>query len=255
MDYRPVTIVVLLLILAYFSGALLNSKVIEVTKDRKVYMPTTVWRHVKDSNVTFATIYVPAVDANGEGVITSINVQAYPGAGEIMTNIDKILFWVDTQHSILTARSVAQNTTDINLSNYDLVYTISAEASVIEGPSAGAALTAATIAALKNWTIRQDITLTGTINSDGTIGTAGAVLEKAMAARENNASLFLVPEGSLGDGEVRREKQCQTFDGVEYCEISYLAQKTDISNQTGITVREIKDIEEALDYLIEERTG
>ena len=69
------------------------------------------------------------------------------------------------------------------------------------GPSAGAALTIATIAALKHDSIRSDVVITGTINADGTIGQIGGVLEKAQAAKDIGAKLFLVP---VGQGVRRR---------------------------------------------------
>ena len=250
MMYKTAFFVLLLAILTYLSGTLASQNGATVVKTEQICTPITVRGAPPGLNVTFASMQVPAIDPDGKGVVTTINVQTYPGTGETLTNIDKLFFWVDTQHSIKTAREVAQNVTGLNLSRRDIVYTITAPASLIEGPSAGAALTVATIAALKNLTIRRDVMITGTINPDGTLGSAGAIGEKAIAARKNNATLFIVPSGSIGNGETIREKACNTISGMEYCEIKYVRRETDISNQTGIKVKEVNNIQEALKYLI-----
>ena len=57
-----------------------------------------------------------AVDQNGKGVSTPLVVEVKPGTGEALTNIDKLLFWTDTQQSIQTAKAVAENITGINAS-------------------------------------------------------------------------------------------------------------------------------------------
>ncbi len=106
--------------------------------------------YVNDSSIT--TIRVPAVDKNGNGVIATLSVDAKPGIGRTLVDINQILFWADTQDSIRTAKTVAQNVTGIDLSKYDIIYSIQANASVIEGPSAGAAMAIATILELENRT-------------------------------------------------------------------------------------------------------
>ena len=68
----------------------------------------------------------------------------------------------------------------MDLSEYDLVYTIKANATVIEGASAGAALAVATVAALTGKELNSSVMMTGTINHDGTIGPVGGIFEKAI---------------------------------------------------------------------------
>jgi len=41
--------------------------------------------------------------------------------------------------------------------------------------------------------------MTGTLNHDGSIGPSGKILEKAIAAKEAGAKVFLVPVGSLAN--------------------------------------------------------
>jgi len=226
-------------------GSWLTPRIIYQTKT----VPQLVIKPVRDSNITYSTIYVPAVDQENQGIITAISVQASPGTGQILTNIDRLLFWVDTQQSILTAKGVAENTTGLNLDEYDLTYTITANASVIEGPSAGAAITVATIAALQNRTVNPDVTITGSINEDGSLGPAGGITEKARAASANNMTLFFIPKGILKSG-TQREKSCEQINGSEYCEIIYIPREADGIEGIDIEVREIENIKEALEYFM-----
>ena len=199
-------------------------------------------------NSTRATAYLAAVDSRGNGVITLLVVEAVPGSGRTLVDIDNLLFWADTQHSIRIAKRVAENITGINVSNYDIVYNIYANASVIGGESAGAAITLATIAALQNRSLRDDVIITGTINHDGTIGLVQAVLPKAKAARQHGAKLFLVPllQSREVNYEVRRH--CDKFGAFEYCREETVPRLVNISEEAGIEVKEVRTIQEAMQY-------
>ena len=189
-----------------------------------------------------------AVDQKGNGVSTPLIVEAKPGNGKALTNVDKLLFWVDTQYSIQVAKLVAENVTKINASNYDLFYSIETNASVIGGPSAGAALTIATIAALKNEKIRNDVVITGTIEEDGTIGEVGGVLEKAKAAKDVGAKLFLVPKGQGEQTFLKPEENCIRRANFVFCETVYKQVTVNIGEDAGISVIEVSNIEEAYKY-------
>ena len=244
---RRAAFAALFLVIAFVLGGLLNPRTVYL--EREVPSAPQVVR-IPDSTTTFASISAPAVDPNGRGVIVGIGVQARPGSGEILTNIDRILFWVDTQHSIRTARSVAENITGLEMDGYDLTYTITANASVIEGPSAGAAITIATIAALQNRTLNPRVMITGTVEEDGSVGSAGGLVEKARAAREAGADTFLIPAGIVGTAGAERSKNCTVENGKEYCKVEYVPKKADIGKEAEINVQEVNTIEEALNYFI-----
>jgi uncharacterized protein len=212
---------------------------------------TTFEPYIKPGeNISFASIRVPAVDENGNGIATILSVQVIPGSGKVLANIDKLLFWTDTQNSIRTARSVAANITGIDLSTYDIIYTIQANASAVEGPSAGSALTVATIAALKNKKVNQSVMMTGTINHDGTIGPVGNILEKANASKQIGAELFLVPLGSSVQTTYKTEKYCEQIGPTQICTTESIPQKIEVSKAIGIEVKEIISVEEALKYFL-----
>lgn len=198
-----------------------------------------------------AETYLPAVDNEGNGVITTLKVEAKSGTGKVLTNIDKLLFWVDTQYSIQTAKSVAENVTGIDADEYDLTYTIESEkAGLIGGPSAGGALTIATIAALENKTLKKDVMMTGTINPDGTIGEVGAILEKAKAAKDVGATLFLVPSGESEQVFLKPEEKCVKRAGFIFCETTYKQITVNIGEEVGISVIEVETISDVLKYFM-----
>jgi len=197
-----------------------------------------------------AVILMPAIDNNGNGVVTSLKVESAEGEGRTLVNINQLIFWTDTQQSIQTAKDVAQNYTGYDLSNADIIYTINASATVLEGPSAGAALTIATVAALRNATPDPHVMITGTIEPDGTIGQVGGVLEKAQAAKAAGATLFLVPDGQAIDSHYNQQRNCRKIGPMTYCTTDYLPVTVDIAAQAGVQVKEVSNISEALKYFL-----
>jgi uncharacterized protein len=195
-------------------------------------------------------IRVPAVDNEGNGVVTTLMVEAKPGEGRVLVDINQLLFWVDTQHSIRIAERVAENITKLNLSTVDLVYAIETNASLIEGGSAGAAITIATVAALQNKSLNQDVMITGTINRDGTIGPVGEIVAKAKASKDVGAKVFLVPLGQAVRTYYKPVQQCEKFGFATFCTTEYKPERIDVSKEVGIEVKEVKNIEEALKYFL-----
>jgi len=197
-------------------------------------------------------VFLPAVDNYGKGVAVPVQVEIKHGDGKVLTDIDKLLFWVDTQQSIQTARDVASNVTGIDTSEYDLIYTIGINQSgIVGGPSAGGALTIATIAALTNQTVKPGIMMTGTVNEDGTIGSVGGVLDKAKAAKEIGAIVLLVPIGQSKDTNSVPVQTCEKLLELTYCTTKYQEQTIDIGETVGITVIEIGNIQDAIKYFFE----
>ncbi len=132
-----------------------------------------------------------------------------------------------------------------------MIYSIETNASVIGGPSAGAALTVATIAVLENKILNPKVMITGTINSDGTIGPVGEIVAKAKAAKDIGATTFIVPDGQAVQTYYIPEEKCQKFGPVTYCTTEYTAKKVDASKDAGITVKEVSNINEALGYFFQ----
>ena len=250
MKIRILFMMIGIVIGAYIGGFFTSQKVYIYYYN---YTTQAVPRQLVDlnsSNVSFASITVPAVDQEGNGVATILDVQIVPGSGKTLTNVDKLLFWTDTQNSIRIAKSVAEELTNTSLNDYDLIYTISANASVIEGPSAGAALTIATIAAIQKREINQSVMITGTINHDGTIGPVGEIIAKASAAKSIGAELLLVPLSQSAQISYTSQKYCERIGFGQICTVEQIPQKVDVSEKAGIAVKEVKTVEEALRYFL-----
>lgn len=207
------------------------------------------------NNSTRIKMYLPAVDADENGVNTVLTVEATLGSGRTLTDIDNLLFWADTQHSIRIARRVAENITGKKMEDYDIVYTIEApNASLIGGPSAGAALAISTIAALEGRPLREEVMITGGINHDGTISPVSAILEKAQAAKKAGATLFLVPLLQSRDVVYEESEHCEVFGSSEICTTETRPRKVDVQEEAGIKVVEVETISDAMNYFFEENS-
>ncbi len=192
-----------------------------------------------------------AVDDKGNGILTDLSVRAVPGDGKLLVDVDNLLFWVDTQQSIRTAREVAENYLEKNVESVDLTYTIRVEGgNVVGGPSAGAAFTVATIAALENKSLRQDVILTGTMEENGTIGRVGGIIAKGKAAKEGGFGKFLVPEGEKEFVDYRKVENCESIGSLNVCSIDYRAVEVDVEEEIGIEVVEVGSVEDALAYML-----
>jgi uncharacterized protein len=235
---------VLLLAAVALAGALLGAQlaqpqVIEIIKVKKVPAPAAFT----------TTMIVPAVDPAGRGIATNLTVEVKVGRGRIMTDIGQLLFWVDTQQSIRIAKAVAENVTGIDTANLDIIYAIeTGNATIVGGPSAGAALAVATVSVLEARQLNNSVMITGTIEPDGSIGKVGMVAEKARAAKEVGATLFLVPPGQSTAIYLKPIERCIQKTGFVYCETTYEKVKVNIGKDIGIEVREVADITSALDF-------
>src|SRR5205814_6525545 len=79
-----------------------------------------------------------------------------------------------------------------NPSNYEFSFDVAGK---IDGPSAGGLMTAAVLAGYLGDSILPDVTMTGTINPDGTIGPVGGIPQKLEGAAAAGKKKDLVPCG------------------------------------------------------------
>jgi uncharacterized protein len=178
-------------------------------------------------------------DGEQLGTVASISVTvARDGDGGVFLDTQP-LTGTDMQGSARIASRVAASITGYALGNHDFHFVVRSESPIISGPSAGSVMALAATVALENahggpnqttWEISEEVLVTGTINPDGSIGAVGGILEKAQAARDAGASLFLVPEGQ---GTLARPEGQGTVDVAEYCEA-----------EIRITCREVGHVKE-----------
>lgn len=68
---------------------------------------------------------------------------------------------------------------------------------LMDGPSAGGLMTSAVLALLNQSPIRSDVTMTGTINPDGSIGPVSGIYYKIQGAKDVGKTKVLIPAGTL----------------------------------------------------------
>ena len=131
-----------------------------------------------------------------EGGVADLYLEIKPGSGRVFLETYP-LTKTDTQMSTRFAKAMACDITNKDCSSYDFFYTITADSSIIAGPSAGAAISVLTVAMLEDWNYREDFAITGTINSGGLIGPVGGVKEKIEGAKRAGLKKVFIPAGEL----------------------------------------------------------
>jgi len=195
---------------------------------------------------------LPAINLNDTGVSAKLTVSVKKGTGNIFFGIGNALTNPDTQQSARTAALYATEHEGVSLETVDIMYDIRASASMIEGPSAGAALAISTIAALRNKTLSGGAMITGAINHDGTIGPSGKILEKAQVAKKQGAKVFLAPVGSLSEIQINytEEEFCREWGGYEYCQPEFKPKIINATKEAGIQIIEVATVDDALKYFM-----
>ena len=141
-----------------------------------------------------SSLPVFAVAPDGTALTAELKLHVVPGTGKIWSSVSGPLVGTATQSTEKIAVQVAQNYFECTQS-YDYFFSIDSEASVVDGPSAGSAMTLLVIAALQEKPIPTYVGLTGTITNEGLVGPVGGVFEKAKEAAESGVKLFLIPLG------------------------------------------------------------
>ncbi|MBI2579059.1 MAG: hypothetical protein HYW26_05085 [Candidatus Aenigmarchaeota archaeon] len=197
--------------------------------------------------------YLPAVDTKGNGVVGILKTTVKPGKGGVSVDVSNVLSYLDTQQSAKIAADVARNYTGIDTSNLDINYAIEVNATAVEGTSAGAAMAVSVIAALQSKTLNSSVFMTGTIEPDGSIGRVGAIVEKARAAKDAGATMFLVPKGQATSTELKRQRECRNVGFINYCEVTYKQQSANITGIAGISVVEVRNVGDAARHMVVEK--
>lgn len=124
------------------------------------------------------------------------------------------------------AVTVATLLTGAPLKNRDVQFDVSG---YIDGPSAGALMTVGTLALLRGDKIQSDITMTGTINPDGTVGPVGGIPYKLDGAIEAKKKRVLIPLG---------QRNSPDDDGKE-------VDVVELGRRKGLEVKEVGDVYQA----------
>lgn len=171
-----------------------------------------------------------------EGIPADLHLEIKKGSGRVFLDTYP-LTKIDTQISTRFSKDIACSYLDADCSNYDFFYTIKADSIIIGGPSAGSAITLLTVALLEGFELKEDVAITGTINSGAIIGPIGSIKEKIDAAKKAGIGKVLIPKG-----ERFSKKGNETTDLKDY------------ASELEIELKEVADIDEALQEFTEEHT-
>ena len=181
-----------------------------------------------------------AVQENADGYQGSqadLYLELKDGSGRVFLDTYP-LTKLDTQISTRFAKQLACKHFDLNCEEYDFIYTIKSQSSIIGGPSAGAAIAALTTIAVLDLDYDQNIAITGTINSGGIIGPVGGVKEKLEAATEIGLDKVLI---SIGNSKNKGPNETG-LDLIEYA-----------AQNLSLEVKEVMDIDEVIFHLTGEQ--
>ena len=231
----------LVFFVGFIAGAYLSPQHI-ITQERTTYVPG-----IPPQGRQVETL-IPAVDEDGNGVLGRLITTVRPGTGLVLVSINDVLAQYDTQYSGRIAARAAAIYLHIDLNEWDIVYNIEVNATAIEGPSAGAAMAVSIATAVQNRTLDPTVSITGTVAADGTIGKVGSVIEKARAAKEAGVRTFLVAPGQRYETNMGRASWCEMRNGTEYCKVSYVETKTDLSERTNMSIVEVATLADALPH-------
>jgi len=190
------------------------------------------------------SIAVPAVVGEFSGGVLSIEVETRPGTGIVYTATTPQI-GVSTQTSEETAAGYALKSAGFAKNECDILYRVkgAGDSKFVDGPSAGAAMTLATIAALKNESIRSDIVVTGTIEPDGSIGPVGGLIEKGKAAADKGVLIMITPKPELYERMVLSSIRSASKNGISFVErdnisaaegIAFAAEGTQVADEAGV---------------------
>src|SRR3989338_9366484 len=183
----------------------------------------------KQGHITL--LAVSETDSGYKGVTADLYLEIEPGNDRVFIESFP-LTKLDTQISTRFAKDIACQYIEMDCSNYDFFYTIKGSSAIIGGPSAGAAMSALTVALLGNKRINDSVAITGTINSGGIIGPVGGIKEKIEAAKDLGLGTVIIPKGQ---GTFNVSSLTRNF--------------SEYGGGMGINVVESYDLDDALVYL------
>jgi len=189
-----------------------------------------------------------------EGAMINVSVEVRPGKGRVLVQTTPLM-GVMFQDAANTAAFVAEEDTGTSLSASDVIFSIEAsdEVPAVDGPSAGALMTLLLIAAREGDELDENVTLTGTIDTEGNIGPVGGILLKAQAAHDAGKTYILLPREN--SRIVRYETVERNIGGISVIEQrpETIDTKATIEEEVGIEVIYVDTIDDVLAYAVRDR--
>ncbi|WP_292392691.1 S16 family serine protease [Methanoculleus sp. UBA303] len=149
-----------------------------------------------------------------EGAMVNVSVEVVPGRGRVLVQTTPLMGIV-FQDAANLAVTLAANHSSVDLTGSDIIFSIQGpeEVSEIDGPSAGALMTTLLLSVLEGFPLNESVTVTGTINEDGSIGPVGGILEKAEAAAASGKTLLILP--AENNKVISYQEEARSFGGLK----------------------------------------
>jgi len=132
------------------------------------------------------------------GIVLPLEAEVVPGRGRgriIATgNLGKI-----AKEAIINVSTVVKKLFNEDLKKYDVHVQFLQTYEGVEGDSASIAVATAIISALKNWKVRQDLAMTGSLSIRGEVLAVGGIIAKVEAAIEAGLKEVIIPKANLDD--------------------------------------------------------
>ncbi len=163
------------------------------------------------------TMLVPAVVGEQGGGLLRMYVLVHPGNGAVLTTVVPVV-GPSTQESQVEAVREAFRGLDISQQQCEVEFYFKdpQEAPSLDGPSAGMAMTVVLRAALTNRTVRDDVSMTGTILPGGRAGLVGGIIDKAQASSRYGLHAIITPKQEIYENIIlTRLGEARNFSAVE----------------------------------------
>jgi len=166
-----------------------------------------------------------------EGAMVNISVEIVPGRGRVLVQTTPLMGIV-FQDAANRAVDLAAGRSHADLAGSDIIFSIQSPDGVseIDGPSAGALMTALLLSVMEDFALNESVTVTGTIDENSNIGPVGGILEKAGAAAASGKTLLLLPAENNNIVESREET------GI-FCGLR-IARQRPVAVDTGMYIEE-----------------
>ncbi len=197
-------------------------------------------------------LWVPGVyiAENGSfvGLPSRLDVKAiYPGEGNVYFSTQPLTM-VDTQAAARIAALIASLYAGADPLSVDWLVSLESNTTTIGGPSASAATALAMYAVLTGRRVPRNISLTGMIDIDGSIGPVGGVVEKLRAMARMGVKLFFIPAGEEISYEIKRVVEHKPGITIER-ETRIPVNVTELGAKLGVRVVPVASFAQLIEYV------
>jgi len=204
----------------------------------------------------FVRLKVPAVYMSEEGIMYGVSTEfvvgiGWPGEGTTYFSAEP-LTQIDMQAASRIAVMIASTYAGVPLNTYDYFIKVKSKSEVVGGPSGSGITATAFLALLTNTEILPNVSMTGMIEPDGTIGPVGGITEKLRAMAREGIKVFLIPKGQSIVKEFKKYVENKTVGNTVIITEKIIPVKvnvTELGRKLGVKVIEVGNIVEAYKYL------